>query len=152
MDRKIFLKASNYCAYQERTQNEVRQRLKKWEVWGDEAEEIISELIQENFIDEERFAKVFASSKFRVKKWGKRKILLELKRRNISDYCIRQGMNEIDQDNYEHSLTELFEKKLSRAKKDENPFITQQKLGKFAIGKGYESELVWRILKNLKMS
>lgn len=149
MDRKIFLKACNYCAYQERTQNEVRERLKKWQVYGDEAEELIAELIQENFINEERFAKVFAGSKFRVKKWGKKKILLELKKREISAYCIEQGMKEVEQDDYKQSLTELLEKKIKTVKKDENPLITKQKLARFAFGKGYEGELVWRILKEI---
>ncbi|SOE20822.1 regulatory protein [Spirosomataceae bacterium TFI 002] len=151
MDRNIFLKACSYCAYQERTQNEVRERLKKWQVWGNEAEEIIAELILENFINEERFAKVFAGSKFRVKKWGKKKILLELKRRNISDYCIKQGMKEIDQDNYEESLKELFEKKIKTIKRDDNPLITKQKLARYALGKGFESELVWRVLKEVNL-
>ena len=67
--RDILVKAANFCAYQERTHAEVRERLQKWEVWGDEAEEIIAYLIEDNFLNEERFAKIFAGSKFRVKQW-----------------------------------------------------------------------------------
>lgn len=146
MDRAIFLKAASYCAYQERTQDEVRKRLSSWNVWGDAAEEIITELILENFLNEERFSKVFAGSKFRVKKWGKRKIIFELKQRRLSDYCIKIGLKEIDDEDYYQTLKELLEKKRHDYRKAENPFAMNQKLSKFAIGKGFESSLVWEIL------
>jgi regulatory protein len=147
MDRPIFLKAASYCAYQERTQDEVRQRLKDWNVWGDEAEEIISELIQENFVNEERFAKVFAGSKFRVKKWGRRKIMFELKKRRLSDYCIKAGMNEINDEDYYETLKTLIEKKKHDYRKEENEYKLNQKVAQFAVGKGYESSLIWEILR-----
>lgn len=148
MDRNIFLKACSYCAYQERTQDEVRERLKKWKVWGEEAEEIISELIQENFLNEERFAKVFAGSKFRVKKWGRRKIEMELKRRRLSPYCIRQGMAEIEDDSYRQALTELLEKK-ARLLNEKDIFLKRQKLYRYAAGKGYEGGLIGEVLKEI---
>lgn len=147
MDRPIFLKAASFCAYQERTQDEVRQRLKDWNVWGDEAEEIIGELIVENFINEERFAKVFAGSKFRVKKWGRRKIMFELKKRRLSDYCIKAGMNEIDEEDYYETLKTLIEKKKHDYRKEENEYKLNQKVAQFLVGKGYESGLVWEILR-----
>lgn len=147
MDRPIFLKTASYCAYQERTQDEVRQRLKDWNVWGDEAEEIISELIQENFVNEERFAKVFAGSKFRVKKWGRRKIMFELKKRRLSDYCIKAGMNEINDEDYYETLQTLIEKKKHDYRKEENEYKLNQKVAQFAVGKGYESSLIWEILR-----
>ncbi|MDP5139571.1 MAG: RecX family transcriptional regulator [Spirosomaceae bacterium] len=147
MDRPIFLKAASYCAYQERTQDEVRQRLKDWNVWGDDAEEIITELILENFLNEERFAKVFAGSKFRVKKWGRRKIIFELKKRRLSDYCIKAGMNEIDDEAYYETLTALIEKKKHDYRKEENEYKLNQKIAQFAVGKGYESNLIWEILR-----
>lgn len=147
MDRPVFLKAASYCAYQERTQDEVRQRLKDWNVWGDDAEEIISELIQENFLNEERFAKTFAGSKFRVKKWGRRKIAFELKKRKLSDYCIRAGMSEIDETAYYDTLKTLIDKKKHDYRAEENTFKLHQKIAQFAIGKGYESALIWEILR-----
>lgn len=149
MDRKIFLKACSYCAYQERTQDETRERLKKWNVWGDEAEEIIAELILENFINEERFAKTFAGSKFRVKKWGRKKIYNELKKRKVSDYCIKQGMSEIEDEDYHESLNALLVKKKLLNKVSSNQFADKQKLARYAILKGYESEKVWDIIKEL---
>src|SRR5215217_4203582 len=95
MDRLILQKAASYCAYQERTQDEVKQRLRKWNVWGEEADEIIAELISMNYLSEERFAKTFAGGKFRVKNWGRIKIKQELQRRGISKYSLDQGMAEI---------------------------------------------------------
>ncbi len=147
MDRPIFLKAASYCAYQERTQDEVRQRLKDWNVWGDEAEEVIAELIVENFLNEERFAKVFAGSKFRVKKWGRRKIMFELKKRKLSDFCIKAGMSEIDEEDYYETLTALIEKKKHDYRGEGNEYKLNQKIAQFAVGKGYESNLIWEILR-----
>lgn len=147
MDRGIFLKACNFCAYQERTQDEVRRKLQEWKIYGEPAEEIISELIQENFLNEERFSKIFAGSKFRVKKWGKRKILLELKRRGLTDYCIKKGMAEIDEEEYLLVLQALLHKKLHSLRAESNPFVKNQKAAKYAMQKGYESNLIWEILK-----
>lgn len=147
MDRDVFLKACNFCVYQERTQDEVRQRLKEWSVYGEEAELIISELIQENFVNEERFSKVFAGSKFRVKKWGRIKIRLELKKRRLTEYCIKKGMAEIDEEEYYLVLQALLHKKLHSLRTESNPFIKNQKAAKYAIQKGYESGLIWEILK-----
>ncbi len=147
MDRGIFLKACNFCVYQERTQDEVRQKLQEWHTYGEPAEEIISELIQENFLNEERFSKVYAGSKFRVKKWGRRKILLELKKRGLTDYCIKKGMSEIDEEEYFLVLQALLHKKLHSLRTESNPFVKNQKAAKYAMQKGYESNLIWEILK-----
>lgn len=149
MDKNILLKACNYCAYQERTHDEVRQRLKDWNVFGDEAEEIISELITENFINEERFAKIYAGSKFRVKKWGRNKILQELKRRKLSDYCIKKGLEEIDEEEYFLVLQALLHKKLHSLRTEPNEFIRNKKAADYAMRKGFEGDLVWEILKGI---
>lgn len=104
-DEKLALrKAESYCAYQERCQQEVRDKLYEWGLWKNAVENIIAKLIQDNFLNEERFAKAYAGGKFRIKKWGKVKIKLELKKRKISDYCIRQAMKEIDGPDYEKEL------------------------------------------------
>ena len=147
MDRLILQKAASYCAYQERTQDEVRQRLKKWGVWGDEADELIAELVTRNYLSEERFAKTFAGSKFRQKKWGRRRIRQELNRRGLTDYTIGQGMDEIEDDAYEATLRKLLEKKRGTLERTEpDPYKRKQKLARYALAKGYESELVWSIL------
>lgn len=150
MDRLILQKAASYCAYQERTQDEVKQRLKKWNVWGDEADEIIAELISMNYLSEERFAKTYAGGKFRVKNWGRVKIRQELNRRGLSTYSIEKGMNEIGDEDYVSGLRELLSRKRNLLSKTEpDPFKLKQKLARFALGKGYESELVWKEIGEL---
>lgn len=150
MDRLILQKAASYCAYQERTQDEVKQRLKKWNVWGDEADEIIAELISMNYLSEERFAKTYAGGKFRIKNWGRMKIRQELNRRGLSTYSIEKGMDEIADEDYVAGLQELLAKKRNLLSKTEtDPFKLKQKLARFALGKGYESELVWKELGDL---
>ncbi|MDB5241272.1 MAG: regulatory protein RecX [Spirosoma sp.] len=138
-------KAAMFCAYQERTQQEVRERLKEWGLWGDDAEEVIAELIQQNYLNEERFAKSFAGGKFRVKGWGRRKIRQHLQQRGITGYNLDQAMNEIAPADYRTTLTELLDKK-RRTLRDDSPLIVKQKLVRYALSKGYESDLVWQVL------
>lgn len=150
MDRLILQKAAAYCAYQERSHGEVRQRLNKWEIWGEAADEIIAELVVLNYLNEERYAKTYAGGKFRLKHWGRRKISQELQRRGVSAYSIAQGMNEIDDENYKMGLQELLLKKEKMLiQRESDRFILKQKLVRFAISKGYESELVWKEVTNL---
>lgn len=99
-----------YCAYQERCHKEVRSKLLSLKVYGDELEEVISCLISENFLNEERFARSYARGKFRMKQWGRIKIKQELKKRYISDYCIKKAMSEIDEKEYSATLQRLMEK------------------------------------------
>ncbi|MFA5819912.1 MAG: RecX family transcriptional regulator, partial [Bacteroidales bacterium] len=94
----------------------------------------------------ERFSKAFAGGKFRMKKWGKVKIKKELKRKNISDYCIRKGLGEIDNREYIKSLKDIIDKK-AREIMGKNKFKKLNRLASFAISKGYESELVWEVIK-----
>jgi regulatory protein len=141
-------KAMRFCAYQERTQQEVREKLSEWGLWGDEAEEIIVRLIQDNFINEERFAKSFAGGKFRLKKWGRIKIEYALKQKGLSAYCIRQGMAEITDEEYQKTLLSLLQKKWAQLG-DESDISKKNKLAQYVIGKGYESEVVWATIKNL---
>jgi len=138
-------KAAMFCAYQERTQQDVRERLKEWGVLGDDAEEVISELIQQNYLNEERFAKSFAGGKFRVKGWGKRKIKQHLQQRGISGYNLDQAMKEIEPNDYRETLVDLLDKK-RRSIRDDNPMIVKQKLLRYAISKGYEADLIWQVL------
>lgn len=143
----FFLKACSFCAYQERTQREVRDRLYELGVDKDEAEEIIVKLITENFLNEERFAKAFAGGKFRIKKWGRNKINQALKERGVSSYCIKKGLEEIDEESYIETLKSLLVKKEGEIK-EENIFKRKDKISKYLIAKGFEPELVWDILKN----
>jgi len=139
------VKGQAYCAYQERCQQEVRDKLYELGLHSEDVENIISELITSNFLNEERFAKTFAGGKFRIKKWGRIKIKLELKKRNITDYCIRKGMAEINERDYVKTLKELLKKKSGIATKS-NALIVKYAAAKFAISKGFEPELVWGIV------
>ena len=143
--KEALRKAAMFCAYQERTQQEVRDRLKEWGVLGDDAEEVIAELIGQNYLNEERFARAFAGGKFRVKGWGKRKIKQHLQQRGISGYNLEQAMKEIETDDYRETLSALLEKK-RRTILDNNPLVIKQKLVRFALSKGYEPDLVFAVL------
>jgi regulatory protein len=144
--KDVLVKAANFCAYQERTQAEVRERLQKWGVEGDEADEIIVYLIEENYLNEGRFAKIFAGSKFRVKHWGRQKILYELKARKLSEHSIREGLAEIDDEDYIETLRSLLEKKKRELRTEKQPLVLKQKLARYAISKGFEGDLVWDII------
>jgi regulatory protein len=112
----------------------------------DDVELIIYELIQQNFINEERFAIAYARGKFTYKKWGRIKIRMELKRRKISDYCVKKGMKEIDGETYYEVLNELLEKKINSLKAIKG-YQKNYKAAQFLITKGYESDLVWSAIK-----
>tara|TARA_Y100000766_G_scaffold78446_1_gene66687 strand:- start:1978 stop:2424 length:447 start_codon:yes stop_codon:yes gene_type:complete len=135
-------KMKKYCAYQERCQSEVRQKLYDFELHNNDIENILCSLIEQNFINEERFAKNFVRGKFRQKKWGKIKIKQHLKQKQISDYCIKTGLEVIDTEDYLTTLNSIISKK-EKLISEENNFIKKQKIAKYAINKGFENDLVW---------
>lgn len=150
MDRLSLQRAASFCAYQERTPDEVRKRLAQWEVEGEAADEIIAELISLNYLSQERFAKTFVSGKFRIKKWGKLRIKQELSRRGLDEGSINQGMEEINDSAYEETLRQLLTKKEEQLLRTEpDAFKRKQKLVRFALSKGYESGVVWKIIAGL---
>ncbi len=146
--KEALLKAASYCAYQERSQKEVRNKLFELGLYSDEVEVVIVELIAENFLNEERFAIAFVGGKFRVKKWGRNKILMALKQHDISDYCLKKGMEEIDEEEYRNALLHILKSK-GRQLKDKDAFVKKNKMARHAIAKGYEPELVWELLKQM---
>lgn len=146
--QEALIKAAAYCAYQERTQQEVRSKLYSYGLEFEEVEEIIIRLCAEKLIDEERFARAFARGKCNLKRWGRRKILLGLKAHQISEYCIRRGMQEIDPDVYWQNLLYLAEKK-NRTEKESNPALRRHKITQFLLGKGYENDLIQDALREV---
>ncbi len=144
-DKEALTKISAFCAYQERTQQEVRDKLYGYGLHMDVVEALIVKLIQENFLNEERFAKAYAGGKFRIKKWGRKKIQEGLKQKNISEYCIRQGLKEIREEEYKATLLELIQKKEEK-EKEKNPYKRKHKLAQYVIAKGYEPDFVWELL------
>lgn len=141
-------KIYNYCAYQERSHKEVRNKLFEYGLWGSEVEDLLTRLITENFLNEERFAKAYAGGKFRIKKWGKRKIERELESHGLTSRCIAIGLREIDDQDYRQTLHSLIEKKWGTTD-EENLFKKKDKVARHAIMKGYEPELVWGIVKEI---
>ncbi len=140
----VLNKLRRYCAYQERCHEEVRTKLLSLKIYGNDLEEVINTLIEENFLNEERFARSFAGGKFRVKKWGKQKILRELKLRKISDYCIRKAMEEIPDDDYDKTLRSLIAASMKKYAGD--PFVQRSKTANYCIARGFEHDRVWEII------
>jgi regulatory protein len=138
-------KAKKFCAYQERAHSEVRKKLYEWGMDKEHVEGIISKLITEGFINEERFATSFARGKFRIKKWGKNKIKTELKKRKITEYCINKALSEIDRKEYYKTLKEIISKK-EKEIKEKNDLKRKNKLSQYAISRGFEPELVWDVI------
>lgn len=140
-------KIRRYCAYQERSHQEVRKKLQEFGLKSNENEELITELITSGFLNEERFAKAFAGGKFRMKKWGKIKITIALESHGLSTNCIRSGLAEIPADDYRNTLQSILEKKNRELAEMEDMFSRRDALSKFAIRKGYEPDLVWNLLR-----
>lgn len=134
---KALDKLRKYCAYQDRCHKEVRNKLLELKIYGDELEEVISILIQDNYLNEERFSKSFVRGKYRYKKWGRIKIESALKSKNISAYCIRKGLEEIDDEEYFGHLKSLIEKKSKELKAGISPPVRYRRLRNFILGKGY---------------
>ena len=145
---QALLKAASYCAYQERCHDEVMEKLSEWGIYGEDAGNILLKLIEQNYLNEERFAKAFAGGKFRVKHWGRIKLNQELKFRKISDYCIRMAMKEINEDDYLETLKKLAEEKHDSIK-EKNPLIKKNKTAAFLMSKGYEPDLIWDCLRKI---
>ena len=134
-----------YCALQDRCHSEVRSKLLERGIYGDILEEMISDLISEGFLDEERFAKSFVRGKFRMKGWGRNKIVQELKLRQVSEYSIREGLKEIDDNEYRTTLEKLFQKKL-KITKYKDKYDRYKKMTAFLMSKGYEYELIREVM------
>ncbi|MDT0557889.1 regulatory protein RecX [Ichthyenterobacterium sp. W332] len=134
--------AQNYCAYQERCHKDVEQKLKSINMIPEVILHIISQLIEGNYLNEERFAKSFARGKFSIKKWGKHKIVRELKLRDISKYNIKSALKEIDEENYFKTLDELAKKRLLQLK-EKNIYKRKRKLCDYLLYRGWEPYLVY---------
>ena len=138
----------NYCALQDRCQWDVIQKLREWGLQQSTKDHILEILITNKFIDEERFSTSFCRGKFRIKNWGKRKIINELRRKQISSICINTGLKEIDEKEYDLVLEKLFYQK-ERSIKDKNQFIRKTKIANFLIQRGFENNLVWDKIREL---
>jgi len=131
-------RAKKYCAYQERSHSEVRTKLLGMHVYGDDLEDIMATLIDEGFLNEERYARSYASGKFRLNKWGRVKIRLHLKQKGVSEYCIDKGLEEIREEEYIRCIDDLIARKVNAP----IDYAGKQKVYSHLMQKGYEIELI----------
>ncbi len=141
------MKLQSWCAYQERCQHDVRNKLYEIGMWQEAVENIIVKLIEDNFLNEERFTLAFARGKFNIKKWGRIKIKQELKQKRVSDYCLKKALQQIDETEYMLTLKKIIDNK-RRLINEKSPIKLQYKLMNYALSKGYEKDLVFDVLNN----
>ena len=141
---EILDRMRRYCAAQDRCHSEIRTKLISLKVYGDDLEEVMSQLVSEDFLNEERFARSYVRGKFRMNKWGRFKISMHLKQKKVSDYCIRKGMEEIDDEEYTEVISELLERKLRGA----TDYSSRQKAKAALMRKGFEAELISEVMRN----
>ncbi|MGV3527782.1 MAG: regulatory protein RecX [Flavisolibacter sp.] len=141
-------KLRQFCAYQERSHQDVQQKLYALKVPRRDHDEIIATLIEEDYLNEQRFAEQFTGGKFRMKGWGKNKILQKLKEKNVSSFVINAAMKEIDEEDYLQNLKKDAEKKYE-ALKHEQHLVRKKKTINYLLQKGYEYSLISRILPSL---
>ena len=139
----------SYCAIQDRCQWDVERKMKEWNISDEIIENILTDLILEKFVDEQRFSESFCRGKFRIKKWGKVKIENELKIKKISNNCIDKGLLQIEKKEYMKVLKDLYLKKRDSLK-DTNQFIRKGKIVKHLQQKGFESKLIWELINKDK--
>lgn len=144
------VKAESYCAYQERSQYEIRNKLYEWGLYQKDVEEIICELIESNFLNEERFALAYTLGKFRIKGWGKIKIKQALKLKRIPDQLIKKSLQAINDEDYLLMLKRILEKK-ARTITETDPFKYRYLLSRYASGKGFELDLISDLLISNKL-
>ncbi len=141
-------KAKHYCAYQERCHSEVKEKLYSFGLRKMDVEQLLTQLIDEDYLNEERFAIQFAGGKFRMKQWGRVKIKYELKQKAVSEYCIKKALKEIDEETYEQTLQHLYEQKLKTLRSETNHFIRKRKLQDYLLQKGYEPQLIQQFISH----
>ena len=147
--KNLIEQLKSYCAIQERCSNDIVTKMKSWRITNKNQNKILEILIQEDFINDKRYSKSFCRGKFRIKKWGKIKIVNELKRKNINTTTIISSLNEISDMDYSKELDTLFNKK-KQSINTLNYYEKKKKIANYLIGKGYESNLVWEKLRELK--
>lgn len=139
-------KLKHYCAYQERCHSEVKQKLYDLGIWKKDSDDIIAALIEENYLNEERFAIAYAGGKWRVKQWGRIKIKQALKQKQVSEYCIKKAMKQIDEAEYMDTLQKLAREKYASLK-DLQYLVRKKRTLDYLQSRGFEPELVRTLLE-----
>ncbi len=146
---QALMKLKHYCGYQERCHAEVKEKAYNLGLRKAQVEQLISQLIEEDYLNEERYAKLFVGGYFRQKKWGVNKIIYALKQKKLSEYTIKKGLKEIDCDEYEKTATKLVKAKWVLLK-NEQYLNRESKTMAYMMQKGYEPTLIQQIIKNIK--
>ncbi|MEN8776215.1 MAG: regulatory protein RecX [Polaribacter sp.] len=141
-------KLEQYCIYQDRCHKEVEQKMKEYKLIPEARELILLDLMKDNFLNEERFAKSFARGKFRIKNWGKQRIVRELKFKDISTYNIKSALKEIDDEEYHTTIYRITENR-NAVISESNIHKRKQKLTGFLMRKGFESELIYKVVNEI---
>ena len=142
-------KIKYFTAYQERCHQEVKDKLYSFGLYGNQVEEVIAQLIEENYLNEERYAAMFTGGKFRMKQWGRVKIRHALKQKRISEYCLNKAMKAIADEDYQQALEKLARQKWSALSTEKNLFTKKVKALNYLLGKGYEMDLVRTVIEQL---
>ena len=142
------IKIKHYCTYQERSHYEVKEKLYSYGLFKSEVEEILSDLIENNYLNEERFAKQFSGGKFRMKQWGRKKIQYELQQKGVNKLNIKIGLKEIDDDQYHAALEKLALKKWNELE-GQQYLVRQAKTNAYLLQKGYEQALISSVINGL---
>lgn len=145
---EIKRKLEQYCVYQDRCHKEVEQKMKDYHLIPEAREKILLSLLQDNFLNEERFSKNFARGKFRIKNWGKQRIVRELKFREISAYNIKVALQEIDEQEYLKTIHRITEKR-NQVISEKNKHKRKKKLTDFLLRKGYETDLIVKTVRQV---
>ncbi|MDR1847630.1 MAG: RecX family transcriptional regulator [Bacteroidales bacterium] len=140
--------AMDYCVSEERYQKQVEDKLMAWGLTFEQAQQVVVELISNNFLSEERYAKIFVVSKLRQNKWGKIKIRSALKEKYISEQCVRIALGEIDETEYYEVCSTLVSRKLEEVKDERSP-QKEQKIFRYMFSKGFEFDMVKSVLQKL---
>lgn len=147
---RLLQKIEHYCAYQERCVYDVAMKLHSWKVEPNAISDIIQQLQDDHFVDDERFARSFVRGKFHINKWGRIKIMNELRSRQIDEKVIIMALNEIGAEEYQNMLRLLIKNKYTTVKPGNN-LIIREKIITFVTGKGFEYNLTEKILNELKI-
>lgn len=141
-------KIKQFCAYQERSHYETENKLSEYGLKNKEADNIIAILIEENYLNEQRFATQFALGKFRIKHWGKIKIKYELQLHHVSAYNIKWALQQIDEDEYWQCLQTICAKYLATVK-GKSIFEKKHKTKLYLQQKGFELVCITKTLQEL---
>lgn len=145
--KKALLALQRYCSKAEKCHADIRQKLRDWQIWRADADDIIVALIQDNFLNEQRYANASVHDKFYLQQWGRIKITQHLKQKEISPICIAEALMRIDPESYRATASELALKKAKLLPDELHPAAKRQKIANFLMQRGFEPDLVWQIVQ-----